>query len=286
LPSQLAAAVNVVPVQLANRQPCAVDHGWQAPAPLQVPAFEQSPPRALLATQSFFGSAPPTGTGEQVPTLPETLQLIHSPPVVASLHAVLQQTPSVQKPLAHWGPLAHDCPAGFFPQELPTQVLGGTQSLSVAQILSHAAELQMNVPHDRLSGVTQVPRPSHVEAGVSEELVAQLEPLQLKPSATYAHLPDLHRPVVPQVDGAVTAHSPCGSGALSATAVHRPSEAGRLHDKHSPVQGVLQQTPCAQLPDWHSVPTPHAAPGGLSPQDPLRHSWPVAHCELSLVQVL
>jgi hypothetical protein len=219
LPSQLAAAVNVVPVQLAKRQPCAVDQGLHAPAPLQVPAFEQSPPRALLATQSFFGSAPPTGTGEQVPTLPETLQLMHSPVVASSLQAVLQQTPSVQKPLAHWGPLAHDWPVGFFPQELPTQVLGDTQSLSVTQILSHAAELQMKVPQDWFCGVTHVPRPSQVEAGVSDEFVAQLAALQLLPSTTYAHFPDWHRPVVPQVDFAVTAHRPCGSGAPSATAV-------------------------------------------------------------------
>jgi len=102
LPSQLAAGVKVLPEQLACLHPVEVDHGRQAPAPLQVPPFEQSPAMALLATQSFLGSAPPAGTGEQVPTFPSTLQLIHKPPVVASLHAVLQQNPSVQKrPVSH-----------------------------------------------------------------------------------------------------------------------------------------------------------------------------------------
>jgi hypothetical protein len=91
----------VLPPQLANLHAVAVDHARQAPAPLQVPSFEQSPPSALLATQSFLGSAPPAATGEHVPTLPETLQLKHKPPVSASLHAVLQQTPSVQKVLSH-----------------------------------------------------------------------------------------------------------------------------------------------------------------------------------------
>ena len=144
--------------------------------PLQVPAFEQSPPRALLATQSFFGSAPPTGTGEQVPTLPETLQLMQIPPVAASLQAVLQQTPSVQKPLAHWGPAsgARTVRRAFCPQELPTQVLGGTQSLSVAQIFSHAAELQMERRAARyvrreLSG--ELHQTVAAKAGVSDKFV-------------------------------------------------------------------------------------------------------------------
>jgi hypothetical protein len=55
-----------------------------------------------LDGQRLFGSAPPDTTGEQVPTLPVTLQLWQSPDVpVASLQAELQQTPSVQKPLEH-----------------------------------------------------------------------------------------------------------------------------------------------------------------------------------------
>jgi hypothetical protein len=153
----LADGVNVLPVQLASRHPVAVDHGRQAPAPLQVPSFEQSPARALPATQSFFGSAPPAGTGEQVPTLPGTLQLMHKPPVVASLHAVLQQTFSVQKPLLHSGPAVQAEPEGLRPQELLAQVFGATQSLSVLQTLSHAAELQMKVPHEWSGGVKQVP---------------------------------------------------------------------------------------------------------------------------------
>jgi hypothetical protein len=63
--------------------------------------LEQSPPPALLAVQRCFGSEPPEATLEHVPTFPDTLQLMHKLPVVASLQAVLQQTPSVQKPLKH-----------------------------------------------------------------------------------------------------------------------------------------------------------------------------------------
>jgi hypothetical protein len=105
LPSQLTADVKLPTVQLACRQPVLLDQGAQFPAPSHVPLFEQSPPPALLLVvlQRFFGSSVPAATDEQVPTLPATLQLRHRPlvPVVASLQALLQQTPSVQKVLEH-----------------------------------------------------------------------------------------------------------------------------------------------------------------------------------------
>ena len=100
LPSQFADGVKVLPEHTAVRQPVAVDHGRHAPAPLHVPSFAQFPALGTVAVQRPFGSVPPDGTGEQVPTLPATLQLWQRP-VVGSEHAVLQQTPSVQKPVAH-----------------------------------------------------------------------------------------------------------------------------------------------------------------------------------------
>ena len=100
LPSQLAAEVSVLPLQVACRQPVAVDHGRQAPAPLQVPSLPQFPVDGLVATQRPLGSLPPDTTGEHVPTLPETLQLRQIPAVPdASVHAESQHTPSVQKKL-------------------------------------------------------------------------------------------------------------------------------------------------------------------------------------------
>jgi hypothetical protein len=47
-----------------------------------------------------------------------------------------------------------------------------------------------------------------------------------------------------------------------------PALPDSAHDLQVPVQSVLQQTPWAQNPDWHSVPAPHVAPGGLRPQLP------------------
>jgi hypothetical protein len=101
LPSQVAAMVWSLPVQLSCRQPVLLDHGLQAPAPSQVPSLEQSPADATLATQRPLGSAPPVATGKQLPTLPACLQLLHRPVVALSLHALSQHTPSVQKPLTH-----------------------------------------------------------------------------------------------------------------------------------------------------------------------------------------
>jgi hypothetical protein len=93
-----------------------------------------------------------------------------------------------------------------------------------------------------------VPLPSHVEAGVAEEVLAQTAALQLTPLSTYAQAPATQFPVVPQVPELVATHLPCGSGALSTTAVQAPTDAARLQALHASEQAKLQQTPWAQKP--------------------------------------
>ena len=183
MPSQVVAGVRAPAEQLAPLQPVLVDQARQAPAPSQVPSLEQSPADTLLATQRPLGSALPEPTGKQVPALPASLQLLHSPAEASSLHALSQHTPSVQKPLTHWLPVVQAVPTGFKPQELPTQVVGGTQSASEAQVALQAAELQMKVPQETLAGVLHVPAPSQVDTGVSEDVEAQSAGLQLSPLA-------------------------------------------------------------------------------------------------------
>jgi hypothetical protein len=200
IPSQLAASEKVLPVQLAWRHPVAVDHGRHAPRPLQVPSLEQFPRVGSLARQRCFGSAPPSGTAEHVPSFPETLQLEHSAPVEASLHAELQHTPSVHKLLAHCLPVVQLAPFGFRPHELLTQVLGGAQSLSRLQVDGQAELLHTKVPHDTSTAGTQAPDPSHVEAGVSDELPEHTAALHERPFAVKAQAPAAQVPVVPQVD--------------------------------------------------------------------------------------
>lgn len=143
LPSQFAVAVKVPAAQLAFRHPFEVSQGLQAPAPLQVPELEQSPFVRSLALHRFLGSTPPVGTRVQVPTLPETLQLLHKPPLVASLQAVSQHTPSVQNPLSHLLLAVQAAPLGNRPHDPCTQVLGLMQSLSLRHGILQSAPSQI-----------------------------------------------------------------------------------------------------------------------------------------------
>jgi hypothetical protein len=77
-------------------------------------------------------------------------------------------------------------------------------------------------------------------------------------------------PSVPQVAAVWSAHWPSGS-TPAGTLLHVPALPDSAHDLHVPAQSVLQQTPCAQKVDWHSVPAPQVAPGGLRPQLPALH---------------
>ena len=175
LPSQLAGKVWVPPTQLSCRQPALLAEGRQAPEPLQVPSLEQSPVLVSLLTQRDFGSGPPLSTLEHVPTrlVPEPLQVLHRPPEAASAQTELQHTPSVQNPLWHWLAELHATPFTFNPQELFTQVSGATQSASFVQVVLQAPEAHTKLPHDWLAGTEQAPRPSQVEAGVTEDVPAQ-----------------------------------------------------------------------------------------------------------------
>lgn len=133
-----------------------VGDGAQAPLPLHQPALEQP-----LALHAPLGSGCPEGTEEQVPSLPATLQLMHSPEL-PSVQVVLQHTPSeVQMPLAHWALLAQVAPFDLVPHDWFTQVLGGTQSLSTWQLERQLLLAQVNLPHELFwDGGTQSPCPS------------------------------------------------------------------------------------------------------------------------------
>lgn len=208
----------LVLVQLSLRQPVVADHAWHLPPPSHTPALLQSPSVGLLATHRPLGSAVPAATLLQMPGGAEDvpLHVLHRPPLAASAHALLQQTPSVQKPLRHWLALEQVAPFTLRPQVPFAQVAGDTQStFSVAgvQLILHAPFSQTNPPHDWFWGVWQTPRPSQVEVGVIDDDGAggvaptQTEGLHELPSAN-AQAPLRQAPVVPQVVGSVTAHWP------------------------------------------------------------------------------
>jgi hypothetical protein len=62
-----------------------------------------------------------------------------------------------------------------------------------------------------------------------------------------------------------------GSVPPAGTGVQVPAVAARAHERQRPVQSVLQQTPCAQKPLAHSLPSAHVAPGDLRPHEPFVH---------------
>ncbi len=73
------------------------------------------------------------GTGAQVPSEVDSAQLRQLSP-----QAVVQQTPSAQKPLPHSVPVEQGWPGDFGPQLPPTQLCPATQSLSLVQWLTQA----------------------------------------------------------------------------------------------------------------------------------------------------
>jgi hypothetical protein len=76
------------------------------------------------------------------------------------------------------------------------------------------------------------------------------------------------KPVVPQLAAPAFAHVPVGSAPPPGTGVHAPAVAARAHDRHVPVHAVLQQTPCAQKLEAHSLFSAQVAPGDLRPHRP------------------
>jgi len=72
----------------------------------------------------------------------------------------------------------HEAPFALRPHELLAQVLGDTQSLSLLHEDRQPPLLQRKVPHDVSAGVTHVPRPSQVDAGVCDVVFAQTAALQ------------------------------------------------------------------------------------------------------------
>jgi hypothetical protein len=119
-----------------------------------------------------------------------------------------------------------------------------------------------------------VPAPSHVrpsvwvvapagQAGGAHDVPA--------PKSWQAPAPS-QNPVVPQLAAPAFAHVPVGSAPPPGTGAHVPAVAASAHDRHVPVQAVLQHTPCAHVPDAHSAPSAHAAPGDLRPHEPFVHT--------------
>jgi hypothetical protein len=179
------------------------------------------------------------------------------------------QNPFGQAPLWHSLASAHAPPVDLRPQRPFAQTAGARQSASAAQLALQAVAPQRNGPQSVAGAEMQLPAPSHVAPGMYVEPPAgQLGAWQVVPRAYSWQAPaPSHRPSAPQLATEVLEQMLLGSGVPVGTAVHVPRLLGSAHDTHGPAHAVAQQTPCAQVPDAHSVPAEQYAPLFFSPQE-------------------
>jgi len=160
----------------------------------------QPPVIPQLAAPSFLqlpvGSEPLAATGAHVPSDVFVAHDMHVPPQL-----VRQHTPWAQKPVAHSEPSLQVAPGDLSPHEPPTHTAGATQSPSAVHVALHAAAPHLYGAHDAEPGVTHVPAPSHVDAGVNVVVPAgQLASLHGAPCGYFWQAPFSHMPLVPHVD--------------------------------------------------------------------------------------
>ena len=134
-PLHVEAAVAVVEAgsQAAARQTVPGANIAQRPVPSHVPVVAHV--AAGMDGQVASGSAPPAGTGWQLPGFPVTAHDVH-----ATQLADPQQTCSTQWPLMHWVPSVQAPPLAVrFVHDPPEHEKPAAQSPSPAQVVRQAA---------------------------------------------------------------------------------------------------------------------------------------------------
>jgi hypothetical protein len=208
--------------------------------------------------------------GVQVPALAVSAHDMHF-----EAQAVRQQAPWAQMPVPHSGPLPQTAPGGLSPHEPELHEAGDLQSASAVQLVLQALAPHPKGAQDVDIGVTQAPAPSQLEAGVKVVPAAgQLAPAQGVPCTYFWQLPAWHLPLVPQLGPPWSRQDSVGSGIPGGTAVQVPIMPVSAQDWHALAQAETQQTPCAQLADWHSDLVEQKAPLGLRPHELLVQTLP------------
>jgi hypothetical protein len=189
-----------------------------------------------------------------------------------------QHTPSTQKlPVRHSSVDAQAWPTRFLlPHRfvLRSQMAGAVQLASEVHVVAHVMPLQANGAHGSVLAARHVPAPSHVRASVAVDPPAgQVGAAHTVPAAyTWQAPAPSHAPVCPQLAAPWSLHVPVGSAAPDATGAQVPRADVSAQDMQVPAQAVRQQTPCAQKPVAHSVPSPQLAPADLRPHEPPTHT--------------
>src|SRR5262249_32535636 len=153
-------------------------------------------------------------------------------------------------------------------QMVPLQTFPVVQSLVFAHDVAHwPLAPHLYGSHCCWVPGVQTPAPSQRPASVAVE-PEQVGAMHTVPE-TYRRQPPLPSqvPSVLQVDAPLSAHWPRGSWPAG-TSVQLPSLPGTAQLLQVPVQVVLQQTPCWQMPELQSSVLAHLPPSGRLPQLP------------------
>ncbi len=142
--------------------------------------------------------------------------------------------------------------------------------LSLVQLLRQAPAWQVEGAQEMDTPVSQLPSPSHRPAGTKLPLPSQLACLQTVPAGQRLQPPcPLHVPIWPQLLSGSRPQTPRLSIAPAGAGTQRPASMGSLHETQGPVQATLQQTPSAQNPESHWVPSSQGCPAcRCTPQAP------------------
>jgi len=158
-PLHVDAACAVALEQVAARHTVPATCLRQAPAPSQKPSSPHVD--GALAEHSARGSVP-ASAALHVPRLFVAAQVWQLP-----VQAVLQQTPSTQKPLAQSPVTVHAVPLISCGTQAPAaQRYPAAQSAFEPQVVAQELAPQVFAPHDVLVPALQVPAPSQVPADV------------------------------------------------------------------------------------------------------------------------
>jgi hypothetical protein len=198
----------------------------------------------------------------QVPSLPTTAHDLQVPE-----QAVMQHLPCAQIFELHSASAPQLAPIGFGPQLPMTQLLGVTQSASVAHVVRHVLP---SVAHWKgaqscVDAPVQPPALSQV-AVVMRMWPTQPSCAQVTPAVPLkrAHWPvPSQTPVVPQVSAVWVGQRSPGSVPWNAGR-QVPSLPGFWHVKHAWSHAVLQQTPSTHWAEPHSDPAVQLSPSCLS----------------------
>jgi hypothetical protein len=196
--------------------------------------------------------------------------------------AELQQTPSTQNPDMQSPLPVHGRPLPSSPQRPLKHLVPVTHWASDTQVVSQAVSEAL---HTTMGVQATVGAARHMPMPSQREAARAMPPLQVLlaqtvPAAYSRQAPrPSHTPSRPQLGARWSWHWPVGSAAPAGTGVHTPADWGRAQDTHDPAQAPAQQTPCAQMPEAHSVGllALQGSPLGLRPQLPRTQTLGVAH---------